>query len=374
MLPRTLTVRGRQRTYFAELDIWQHFGDERRSLYFRHYNGGSLDKLIAHHRSRGRAVPEHFIWHVLLTLIEAVRFLKFGVSPDGKEAPEGWVAIHHRKISASNIFVHYPPQAEDEPDLGFEENAFPELVLGDFGDAALQTDQDTELGRRRIYNGFWDQPGVIADWHDTYSIFATAKHLASQIPPGELSLASEINDNLGVNERPYSDELIWLLQEFEWPNIEHFPAITDQQEIEGEMVPNYAHIQNMQWVIDHWLDDVRRHVQSYRNPDVNALPDRWWRRLDVSWTIPDPFMPYDYRETVVDAPNPPEGHECPVPNPMTQRALLGPILEAADNHPERQAHVLRCVEYQRPRVSEVRVPPDLPIPGPPGLPDPPVAS
>lgn len=57
----------------------------------RHYNGGSLADFIRAYRRRGRAVPEHFIWHLLLTLVEAVRYLRYGALPGTDHEKRGWV-------------------------------------------------------------------------------------------------------------------------------------------------------------------------------------------------------------------------------------------------------------------------------------------
>jgi hypothetical protein len=70
------------------------------------------------------------------------------------------------------VFIHYPPRNGPEPMDGFEENAFPEIVLGDFGNGAIEGD-DPDI----VLPGCWYEEGVIAEWHDTYSIFQVAKTL-----------------------------------------------------------------------------------------------------------------------------------------------------------------------------------------------------
>lgn len=89
---------------------------------YRLYNGGCLEDFVAAYRRHDREIPEHFIWHVLLTLIEAVRYLKFGALPGTDDEDPNWIrmlfcttnhtasqiadavlkAIHHRDIAGRN--------------------------------------------------------------------------------------------------------------------------------------------------------------------------------------------------------------------------------------------------------------------------------
>lgn len=57
------------------------------------------------------------------------------------------------------VFIHYLPRDDPEPEEGFEENAFPELILGDFGHAAMNGD-----ALAMVQPGCWDEPSVIAEW------------------------------------------------------------------------------------------------------------------------------------------------------------------------------------------------------------------
>ncbi|KAJ2985230.1 hypothetical protein NUW58_g5647 [Xylaria curta] len=73
------------------------------------------------------------------------------------------------------IFLHYNTSSLPEPPDGFESNAFPELILGDFGHAAEEGDVE-----HYVMPGAWNTPRVISEWHDVYSIFHTAKQLFSK--------------------------------------------------------------------------------------------------------------------------------------------------------------------------------------------------
>ncbi|KAI8953335.1 hypothetical protein F4801DRAFT_576510 [Xylaria longipes] len=409
-LPRPGIVRGRTRIYFIELDLWQDFGHGVHSLYFKHYNGGALDRFVQLYNRRDREVPEHFIWHVLLTLVEAVRYLKFGALPGTDDEDPNWIPIHHRDIAARNVFIHYPPRDDAEPDEGFEENAFPEIILGDFGHAAMDGDDLAS-----VKPGCWDQQGVIADWHDTYSIFDTAKSLCTKMDHG---VARHINDILEEGERPYSDTLIQMFGFFEYPNYEYEEDIRDSQldPISGLMESNYSNIPSMREVVEDFLPIIRREVKRYRDR-AGGIPDGWWKQLDVSWTKPDPFMPYEWmtqglpgandakiqggggdkgdqdkdngkdkddREDGEDdeddeddendkeneAPDnkPLKSHRCPRPNPESVRKMVGGLVKLAKDYGnERPAHQIVHLDYGQPIMTELREPPPPPAPLPPPL-------
>ncbi|KAI0487222.1 hypothetical protein F4859DRAFT_509796 [Xylaria cf. heliscus] len=400
-LPAPGIVRGRTRIYFNELDLWQDFGFGVHSLYIKHYNGGSLYAFLRSYQRRRREIPEHFIWHVLLTLIEAVRYLKFGALPGTDDEDPNWIAIHHRDIATRNVFIHYLPRDDPEPDEGFEENAFPELILGDFGHAASENDDLT-----MVKNGRWDQRGVIAEWHDVYGIFDVAKELCTQV---KHSIVGTVNQDLRENERPYSDDLIEMLEHFEYPNCDTEHDIRDSQldPVSGLQEPNYSGIPNMRRVVDEFLPIIRDRVQRYRNP-AGGIPDRWWRQLDVSWTKPDPFMPYEWmtqglpnanevgnnggeggykdkgkgkeydgnnnnNNNMEDEDDDKENdnasvelghtHSCPKPNPVSAREMLNDIVQLeVDYDEERPAHQIMQLEYERPIMSEIRSPPPPPAP------------
>ncbi|GAW11696.1 hypothetical protein ANO14919_010460 [Xylariales sp. No.14919] len=59
-LIKPLTVRGIRRTYFNELDLWQDIGNGAYSLYFKFYNGGTLERLTSLYVKQLRPIPEHF--------------------------------------------------------------------------------------------------------------------------------------------------------------------------------------------------------------------------------------------------------------------------------------------------------------------------
>lgn len=94
-------------------------------------------------------VPGHFIWHVAEQLGEALVYLHLG-RPRGTSGPDActplptWRPIYHRDISDSNIFLHYPTTAQSELEM-LRARAFPQIVLGDWGEAALCGDDPALL-------------------------------------------------------------------------------------------------------------------------------------------------------------------------------------------------------------------------------------
>ncbi|KAH8158608.1 hypothetical protein CIB48_g9638 [Xylaria polymorpha] len=374
------------------------------------YNGGCLEDFVAAYRRHDREIPEHFIWHVLLTLIEAVRYLKFGALPGTDDEDPNWIrmlfcttnhtasqiadavlkAIHHRDIAGRNgleVFIHYLPRDDPEPEEGFEENAFPELILGDFGHAAMNGD-----ALAMVQPGCWDEPSVIAEWH----IFSTAKELCTQVEHGSIE---NVNVLLGGNEQPYSDDLIQMFQHFEYPNYDQERDIRDSQldPVSGLMVPNHSLIPNMRRVVDEFLPIIRDRVQRYRNPAGGIPNDGGVQQLDVSWTKPDPFMPYEWmtqglsntnsaededknkgkdkedgendsdRENQNPNAQPVDEHVCVKPNPVSVRKLLEEIIELEKGYPdERPAHQIVHLDYGQPIMTEIRQPPPPPAPAMPG--------
>ncbi|TRX94066.1 hypothetical protein FHL15_005144 [Xylaria flabelliformis] len=214
-----------------------------------------------------------------------LRYLKFGALPGTDDEDPNWI-----------LFVHYLPHEGPEPEEGFEENAFPELILGDFGHGAV-------TGDRGIKPGCWNRPGEIADWHDTYAIFYTVKELCTLICDGKAVMAY-VNDTLYDGSPPYSDDLIKMLQNFEWPNIETNTKVTDSQLDPATelIVPNYSHFPTMRRVVDEFLPIIRDKVQKYRSP-AGGIPNGWWKQLDVSWTKPEPFTPYEWMTQGLPNPN-----------------------------------------------------------------------
>ncbi|KAI1127095.1 hypothetical protein F5Y10DRAFT_266422 [Nemania abortiva] len=299
-LPGKLDVRGRSRIFFNEIEFWQALEDSTYSIYTTLYNGDTVRHLVNKYNSRDRRVPEHFIWHLLLTLVEAVRYLKFGALPGTDDEDPDWIPIHHRDIVDRNVFIHYASNEEPEPEEGFEENAFPEVILGDFGCASREGDPpDT------IAEGEYLAPGVLAEYHDVYSIFIRIAKKAMLAGTGRYGLAEEsrrirnMNRGRRAGDPPcYSDELIEMIEHFEYPNCvdDHDVTNTPVDEDGVEQQPNHSFIPSMRRVVDEFLPIMRDRVRRYRKP-AGGIPAGWWQQFDVSWTKPNGVMPYQWKPT-----------------------------------------------------------------------------
>ncbi|KAI0547100.1 hypothetical protein F4679DRAFT_586834 [Xylaria curta] len=287
-----LQVRGKMRTYFSEVALWQKIGHNAYSIYFKFYNGRSLSYLHEAYYNELRPVPESFIWHLLLTLIEAVRYLQRGVIPGTDDEPEGWRPIYNRDIAMNNIFIHYPerPDSEPTPRMGFEENAFPELVVGDFGQGNMEGDDE-------IYGGRWNAYDL-EEWHDTYPIFSIVKDLClthihydyHQGDTPEGIHCSEINGFMTPEHVPYSEDLLNVLRLWEYPNCKN--SLIDMTQSNGdEVVPNFHLVPDLDEIVRDILPIARSHVRRFRTPGGDVRPD-YYRSINVSWTKSRRLMPY----------------------------------------------------------------------------------
>ncbi|KAF2878213.1 kinase-like domain-containing protein, partial [Massariosphaeria phaeospora] len=99
---------------------------------------GNLADLIKRHRKAKRPIPEGFVWHVFIALVDALRYMQKG--PFGMTDVALWNEIYHRDISPENVFLA----------TASSEDAYPRVVLGDFGCSASRIDVECRLtsGRR----------------------------------------------------------------------------------------------------------------------------------------------------------------------------------------------------------------------------------
>ncbi|KAI1390642.1 uncharacterized protein F4822DRAFT_441939 [Hypoxylon trugodes] len=259
-LPLPYKVNGEERIHFNQLLQYKWWlrdmdgnPDEDSgiyAMYFRHCNGGNLQQFARKYFEVGRPVPEHFIWHVAQRLSEVITYFNFGIFP-GRDnpGPPGWRFISHRDFVSNNIFIHYHARAKGfEPSYNYVTNAFPEIVVGDFGDAA-QEDEFPELITEGIYG--LDEA---ARWED----------MAFEFPPVEIGTAPDPSTG-------------WFIDR------------------DNMAVPVQDYIPSPDWVADHLLPLARRHVRLWRgNMEHQRLPRNYYNDLDVSWTKPEQVMPYVY--------------------------------------------------------------------------------
>ncbi|CAJ2512823.1 Uu.00g009420.m01.CDS01 [Anthostomella pinea] len=118
-------------------------------------------------------------------------------------------------------------------------------------------------------------------------------------------LMSTVNGRLKPSETPYSDDLLRLLETFEWPGCDvSGDSVTDKHiNAAGDEVGNWTGTPPGGGMSTLW-----RKVRQHRDPR-GGKPAGWYRRLDVSWKKPERLMPFEYFREY--APVPPRGDRDP---------------------------------------------------------------
>ena len=115
--------------------IESHPTHPRASLFMEHCEVGTLSAYLDKRRPEGQFLAERLVWRMFGQLANAIAYLQYGIQnavhePNETRNPD-WIGIVHRDIKPSNVFLkRRNPQQ------------FPELVLGDFGQAI----RDDSLG------------------------------------------------------------------------------------------------------------------------------------------------------------------------------------------------------------------------------------
>ena len=205
--------------------------------------------------------------------------------------------ISHRDLAPNNIYIHYHPRRSGfVPKVGLEGNAFPEVVVGDFGAAGQDGDD-------KINEGIFDTD-EIHEWEDIYWLGHNLRQLCqTHIPSGGILDACKpegnpmggVNGRMGAGHTPYSNDLIQLLQNFEWPGCTVDDDATGTQTgADGLQHENWEWQPNAVWVRDTLLPLAQQKTAEYRNPPRAARVPGYYTRLDVSWTKPEELMPFEY--------------------------------------------------------------------------------
>ncbi|KUI55048.1 hypothetical protein VP1G_02413 [Cytospora mali] len=210
----------------------------------------------------------------------------------------------------NNIFIHYPPKPQGRiPGHGLESNAFPHIVLGDFGNSGMDGDPEGEgsfLPINVLPHGDDENARELREWEDMHSIGTILRELCvSQIsedhvrrPDPDKSLASLAASH---GPLPYSDRLINLVKCFEWDGIDDGKELSDLDD------PPAATVSNAQWCLDTLLPAAMQEVAARRNPP-GGRPAGYFQGLDVSWTKPQGRMPVSYNPKYAEDADPPPGH------------------------------------------------------------------
>ncbi|KAF2688796.1 kinase-like protein [Lentithecium fluviatile CBS 122367] len=108
-----------------DLHASDKFHSSTATLWTEFCDGGSLEDMIMYMRESEEGVTEEFLWHVLESLVEAVRYCQRGNAVGTAGEWDGkWNPIYHRDIQPGNIFMSFN-------DIHISE--FPRVLLGDFG-------------------------------------------------------------------------------------------------------------------------------------------------------------------------------------------------------------------------------------------------
>lgn len=103
--------------------------------------GGDLRQFCNRFGDQGRSVPKIFILHVMASMSDALAYLHNGCYPSGDdtnlEPHPSHVPVLHRDIKPENIFLRYSESSRF---------GLPDIVLGDFGFACLETDYQNRTG------------------------------------------------------------------------------------------------------------------------------------------------------------------------------------------------------------------------------------
>jgi serine/threonine protein kinase len=102
---------------------------QRGALVMQVYEYGDLETLLGNHIHHRKPFPEIFVWHVLISLSQALLHMQRGSPPSIRDDYE---YILHRDIYLSNTFLGPPSH----------HRSWPPVVLGDLGSSISKTDVD----------------------------------------------------------------------------------------------------------------------------------------------------------------------------------------------------------------------------------------
>lgn len=191
--------------------------------------------------------------------------------------------------------------------MGLESNAFPEIVVGDFGNSGIEGD-DTRILPVSVYTepdgDDPDEEGFLAEWEDIFSVGELLREMVmTHIPDSGLW---EVRPNCGRvqdanqqrNAPPYSRELIDLLKLFEYPDQENIMV----RDLRGAVDTTFPSPEDLR---DTLLPRAQARVAGLRRPADR--PAGYFDGIDVSWTKPEELMPFSYiMEYAAEARDEPE--------------------------------------------------------------------
>ncbi|KAK4040444.1 hypothetical protein C8A01DRAFT_15707, partial [Parachaetomium inaequale] len=272
------------------------------SLYFQHYNGGTLRNLMEMYGDcqTGAPVPESFIWHVVEQLSRAVLYLHYGFTRAQLET-EGttlrpsaeWRCIVHRGITPQNVLLHFP---EDGDRMS---SCFPQVILEGFDMAGFADDPEKYWSVRAIANLLIPGEGEVppSAWEDIYLFGEVIRRLVTTYDCDQSPPRDPLDYNVNVEGRllhvrppegqhaAHSKDLIDLAKRFEVKAIQEDPAIYfSHEDVYGSITPKdpCAFLQQI-------FQQARVKVREYHDKWAGQEADEERDEIaDVSWVMPDP--------------------------------------------------------------------------------------
>lgn len=130
------------------------------SIYMEYCDLGSLADALKKCRRMGQPANEWEVWELFIQLTNAVAYCHHGIH-DAVFEPHGpreasWTGVLHLDIKPGNVFLRSDYRSN-----------FPQVVLGDFGQAIIRQNDDDRGRQRRCYDRDWAPPE--APRYDCYS-------------------------------------------------------------------------------------------------------------------------------------------------------------------------------------------------------------
>lgn len=188
-------------------------------------------------------------------------------------------------------------------------------MVGDFGNSAIEGDDPATLHIPHcVYQPSDEQdddPMPFFEWEDIVAVGETLRKMSmthsgiwdDDLRPNNVRVQTV---NQEPTAPPYSDELITMLQRFEFRDMETTPSIRDLGDELDTAFPSPEEVR------DTLLPQAQARVAGYLNPA--GKPDGYFDGIDVSWTRPEELMPFSYvMQYATDAGEGPDGRPPPPP-------------------------------------------------------------
>ena len=193
-------------------------------LHLEYCNGGDLAGLIKIYAANGVQIPEGFLWHVFIHLSEALAFIHYGWG-ESREEMAHWRPVLHRDIKPENVFL-----------MRRKDGGYPDVILGDFGLAAVTTDSNHK-DECRAGTFCWQPPElpIATRRGDVYSLGAIIYAMAFKGDPPIEKFPPQLVDNVANRIKwdmdPKSRIIKWIdhmyskrLQDFMLTCLDHNPS------------------------------------------------------------------------------------------------------------------------------------------------------